>query len=160
MPNCWQSPLYKARISKICYGVENCVSKLGKTSIIFVDEGAKVDAKYYKDHLLAVLVPDMSNLAGNDHSMCSYKMPQELIQSKKTLEYLNKNFPDYIKPSSWPPTVPTLILWIILFKAKKQCFQQKKLSILNSWKREFNWVLGRIPPRRDWQGNWFIQSSP
>ena len=116
--------------------------------------------KYYKDHLLAVLVPDMSNLAGNDHSMCLYKMPQELIQSKKTLEYLNKNFPDYIKPSSWPPTVPTLILWIILFKAKKQCFQQKKLSILNSWKREFNWVLGRIPPRRDWQGNWFIQSSP
>ena len=73
------------------------VSKPGKkTSIIFVDKGAKVDAKYYQDRLLAVLVPDMSDLAGNDH----YVFMQDGTRAKTTLEYLNKNVPEYIEPSS------------------------------------------------------------
>ena len=75
------------------------VSKLGKTSIIFVDKGAKVDAKCYQDRLLAVLVPDMSDLIGNDH----YVFMQDGARAhtaKTTLEYLNKNVPEYIEPSS------------------------------------------------------------
>ena len=102
------SLFYKARISKICYGFCGSVETWEKTSIIFVDKGAKVDAKYYQDHLLAVLVPDMSDLAGNDHYVFMHN--DAIAHTAKTtlLEYFNKNVPEYFEPSSWPPNSPNL----------------------------------------------------
>ena len=42
------------------------VSKLGKTSVIFIDEGAKINQEYYCSHCLASLIPGMDNLADNN----------------------------------------------------------------------------------------------
>ena len=78
---------------------------LWKTSIVFVDKGIKVDAKYYQDHLLAVLILKMSDLAGDNH----YVFMQDVAiahTAKTTPEYFNRNV--YIKPSSWPPNSPDL----------------------------------------------------
>jgi len=44
------------------------VSKQGKTSIHFVQPGVKVDGRYYRDTLLAEMIPEMDDLAdGHDY---------------------------------------------------------------------------------------------
>ena len=39
------------------------VSKLGKSYIVFVEPGAKVNAEYYRGSILNVLIPEMDRLA-------------------------------------------------------------------------------------------------
>ena len=43
--------------------VSVAVSKLGKTSLHFVEHKAKVNGTYYREHLLAQLIPEMNRLA-------------------------------------------------------------------------------------------------
>ena len=40
------------------------VSKVGKSSIFFVEPGAKVNGAYYREKLLASMVPEMDRLIG------------------------------------------------------------------------------------------------
>ena len=42
------------------------VSKLGKTSVVFIKKGAMINQEYYCSHVLLSLIPEMDNLAGND----------------------------------------------------------------------------------------------
>ena len=121
--------------------VSDGVSKLWKTSIVFADKGVKVDAKYYQDHLLAVLILKMSDLADDDH----YVFMQDGARAhtaKTTLEYLNKNVAEYIEPSSWPPNSPDLnpvdyFIWSRLesnvFSKKIVDLEQLKERIVECW---------------------------
>ena len=47
--------------------VSVAVSKLGKTSIHFVGPGVKINAEHYRNRLLAMMIPEMSNLIKGGH---------------------------------------------------------------------------------------------
>ena len=44
--------------------VSVAVSKVGKSSIFFVEPGAKVNGAYYREKLLALMIPEMDRLTG------------------------------------------------------------------------------------------------
>ena len=44
--------------------VSVAVSKVGKSSIFFVEPGEKVDGAYYREKLLASMIPEMDRLTG------------------------------------------------------------------------------------------------
>ena len=74
------------------------VSKLGKTSVAFIEKGGKINLGYYCSHVLSSLIPDMDNLVDND-----YVFMQDGARShiaKSTIEYLSSHVPDFIKPDS------------------------------------------------------------
>ena len=83
----------------------------------------------------------MSDLIGNDH----YVFMQDGARAhtaKTTLEYLNKNVPEYIEPSSQPPNSPNLnpvdyFIWSRLesnvFSKKIFNLKQLKERIVECW---------------------------
>ena len=69
-------------------------SKLGKTSIIFIAPGVKVNARYYREAVLAEMLPEMDALSGGD-----YVFMQDGARAhtaRVNIEYLNQNCPEYI----------------------------------------------------------------
>ena len=46
--------------------VSGGVSNLGKTSLHFIEEGAKINRYYYIDEVLAKMLPEMHALSGGD----------------------------------------------------------------------------------------------
>ena len=47
--------------------VSAAVSKLGKTRMVFIPSGLRLDGQAYQDEVLDKLVPDMKRLSGNDY---------------------------------------------------------------------------------------------
>ena len=87
--------------------VSVAVSKLGKTSLVFVERGAKVDSSYYCDIVLQQgLLPDIKNLSGDNFTFQQDGAPAH--RSRKTVAYLRGHVPDFIEPENWPPNSPDL----------------------------------------------------
>ena len=82
------------------------VSKLGRTSVFFVEAGAKANGQYYKNKLLARMLPERNNLSRGDYIFLQDGAKSNI--AKATLEYFNKNCPEYVKPDHWPPNTPNL----------------------------------------------------
>lgn len=106
--------------------VSVAVSKLGKTSIYFVDQGAKVNQVYYRDNLLAHMIPEMNRLAGYGH----YIFQQDGARAhtaKATIEYLQQNVPELLLPDLWPPNSPDLnpVDYSIWSKLEAMVYRQK-----------------------------------
>ena len=59
------------------------VSKLGKTSVAFIEKGAKINQEYYYSHVIATLIPEMDNLAATIIFLC--KKVQNLIPQNQRL---------------------------------------------------------------------------
>ena len=72
------------------------VSKLGRTSVFFVEPGVKINGQYYRNELLACILPELNNLSRVTTSFS--KMGQGLHTAKAALEYLNENCPACVKP--------------------------------------------------------------
>ena len=69
--------------------VSVAVSKVGKSSIFFVEPGAKVNGAYYREELLASMIPEMDRLTGYQ----PYVFMQDGAQShtaNKTVRFLNQ----------------------------------------------------------------------
>ena len=83
------------------------ISKAGKTLVLFVDPGAKVDSKYYTLDLLKKMIPQMNRLAQGD-----YLFMQDGARShtfKLTLNHLGKyKHLKLLEPHQWPPNSPDL----------------------------------------------------
>ena len=83
------------------------VSKLGKTSIFFIEPGVKVNGQYYRDTLLAQMIPEMNKLSNHGH----YIFQQDGARAhtaKDTIAYLESHVPDIIPPDMWSPNSPYL----------------------------------------------------
>ena len=82
--------------------VSVAVSKVGKSSIFFVEPGAKVDGVYYRDKLLASMIPGYQ----------PYVFMQDVAQShtaNETVRFLNQQrYLTLLQPSMWPPNNPDL----------------------------------------------------
>ena len=72
------------------------VSKLGRTSVFFVEPGVKINGQYHRNELLAHMLPDMNNLSRGD--IIFLQDGARSHTAKAALEYLNENCPACVKP--------------------------------------------------------------
>ena len=79
------------------------VSKIGRTSVFFVELGIK-----NRNDLLARMLPEMGNLSRGDYIFL--QEGERSQTAKATLEYLNENCSEYVKPDQWPPNSPNLTI--------------------------------------------------
>ena len=84
------------------------VSRMGKTGIVFVEPGAKVNREYYCQHVLGGgPLPDI-------RARCqrySWTLQQDGAPShtaRNTLAYLQHENVTFIEPDMWPPNSPDL----------------------------------------------------
>jgi len=87
--------------------VSVAVSNLGKTSLVFVQPGAKVDSSYYCDVVLNQgLLPDIQKLSGNNFTFQQDGAPAH--RSRQTVAFLRLHVPEFVEPENWPPNSPDL----------------------------------------------------
>ena len=83
--------------------VSVAVSKVGKSSIFFVEPGAKVNGAYYREKLLASMIPEMDRLTGYQ----PYVFMQDGARSytaNETVRFLNQQrYLTLLQPNMWPP---------------------------------------------------------
>ena len=88
--------------------VSVAVSKLGKLSIFFIEPGAKVNGAYYREKLLASMIPEMDRLTGYQ----SYVFMQYGARShtaNETVRFLNQQrYLTLLQPNMRPPNSPNL----------------------------------------------------
>jgi len=83
------------------------VSQMGKTSLVFVQPGTKVNSSYYCEKVLKEgLLPDIRNIAGDVFTFQQDGAPSH--RSKQTVEFPQSEVPDFIEPANWPPNSPDL----------------------------------------------------
>ena len=83
------------------------VSNLGKTSLVFVQPGAKVDSSYYCDVVLNQgLLPDIQKLSGNNFTFQQDGAPAH--RSRQTVAFLRLHVPEFVEPENLPPNSPDL----------------------------------------------------
>jgi len=83
------------------------VSKLGHTSLIFVDPGVKVDRAYYRDVLLKQqLLPAIREISGEYFIFQQDSAPAH--RARETICLLERATPVFISPDLWPPNSPDL----------------------------------------------------
>ena len=76
------------------------VSKIGKGKLIFLEEGAKVNARYYQQILREHLI-EIQQLSGNR----PYTLQQDGATSHTapaTITFIEQSVPDYIEKDNWP----------------------------------------------------------
>ena len=88
--------------------VSVAVSKVGKSSIFFVEPGAKVNGAYYREKLLASMIPEMDRLTEYQ----PYVFKQDGARShtlNETVRFLNQQrYLTLLQPNMWPPNSPDL----------------------------------------------------
>ena len=90
------------------YASSETVSKLGCTDMHFIKPGVKVNGAYYRDNLLAQkLLPDMHRLA-QDEFFVFQQDGAPAHQARDTVTFLERETPDFIPPTLWPPNSPDL----------------------------------------------------
>ena len=85
------------------------VSAVGRTPLVFVPPGVKINALTYQDLILKPFVKDLERTMFNN----------KLHTAKSTQEWLRTEIPSYISKLEWPPSSPDLnpldfSLWSIL----------------------------------------------
>ena len=87
--------------------VSVAVSKLGKTDLVFVQPGAKINSVYYCDNVLEQgLLLDIRRLSNDDFLFQQDGAPAH--RSRHTVAYLRSHVPEFIEPENWPPNSPDL----------------------------------------------------
>ena len=82
--------------------VSVAVSKLGKTDLVFVQPGVKINSIYYCDNVLEQgLLPDIPRLSNDDFLFQQDEVPAH--RSRHTAAYLRSNVAEFIEPKNWPP---------------------------------------------------------
>ncbi|GBM01374.1 hypothetical protein AVEN_135796-1 [Araneus ventricosus] len=116
----------------------------GKTPLVFVDEGVKINHKLYRrDILEAVVLPWAKKHFGN----VNWTFQQDSApahKAEKTQEWCKAHFPDMISSAAWPPYSPDLnpmdcSVWSILeYRActkPHKSLDSLKQSIQREWDR-------------------------
>ena len=76
-------------------------SKLGKTSIFLIAPSPKVNREYYRNQILARMLPELNDISGG-----AYIFQQDGARAHTaadTIAYLAENTPEYIVTAHWPP---------------------------------------------------------
>ena len=84
------------------------MSKKGKFPLIFVEPGAKVNASYYKEHILESVVKDQGQLLYPQSDWCFQQDSAPAHKAKICQNWLRDNLPEFISAQEWPPSSPDL----------------------------------------------------
>lgn len=129
------------------------VTANGKTPLVFVDQGVKINQQVYRDQILeAVVKPWVSQHFGQD----KWTFQQDSApahKAKRTQQWCKEHFPDFIDSSQWPFSSPDLnpldySIWSIL--EAKACARshnslaQLKASLLAAWDEIDEELLCRV----------------
>ena len=91
------------------------ISAIGRTPLIFVPEGIKINLKTYQELILEPVVKDLS------HTMFSgiaFLIQQDGVLAharNTTQDWLKANIPNFIRKEEWPPYSPNVNPWIIQY---------------------------------------------
>ena len=86
---------------------------MGKTRVVFIDPG--VNSSYYCYIVLEKgLLPDIRAICRHyRRTLQQDEAPAHTART--TMDYLKKEYINFIEPHMWPPNSPILIPWIMLF---------------------------------------------
>jgi len=88
--------------------VSVAVSTLGRSHLVFIDPGVKINGAYYRDVLLSQqLLPVIRNLAPEEFFVFQQDSAPA-HRARETIEMLTRETPDFIPPTLWPPNSPDL----------------------------------------------------
>ena len=134
------------------------ISKLGKTSLFFVDPGAKVNAEYYRNNLLAKMIPEMEDITGGDFIF--QQDGARAHTAKDTIKYIKEKMPDHVPPKMWPPNSPDLNpldygIWESfmqkVYKKNINSIGTLKVALLETWEEfpqeEINKIIDQFRER-------------
>ncbi len=94
------------------------ITRDGKTPLIFIDKGVKINKEVYKEMLEDKVIPWSKTHFGNQY----WTFQQDSAHKAKVVQqFLAENCPDYITSNEWPPSSPDLnpmdyAIWSILEK--------------------------------------------
>ena len=95
------------------------VSAVGRTPLIFVPAGVKINAETYKDLILEPVVKDLSQTMFSGQPFVFQQDGAPVHTATTTQDWLEGKIPDFIRKEEWPPYSPDLnpmdySLWSIL----------------------------------------------
>ena len=70
--------------------VSVAISKVGKSSVFFVEPGAKVNGAYYRERLLASMIPEMDRLSGGYQPYVFMQDGARSHTANETVRFLNQ----------------------------------------------------------------------
>ena len=110
------------------------VSKLGKTQLVFVDPGVKINGAYYRNVLLTQqLLPVMREISGAFFISQEDSAPAH--RARETFSLLEQQETSaFISPDLWPPKVPIWNQWTTEFGNK-----WKSVSTRPNFMTSINW---------------------
>jgi hypothetical protein len=124
--------------------VSVAVSKMGKSRVVFVEPGAKINSEYYCYQLLSNgLLPDIRERCGH-HNWTLQQDGAPSHRSAQTIAFLTAEGVNLIEPAMWPPNSPDLnpvdyAVWGALeervYKHKPRNVDQLKGAITEEWGR-------------------------
>lgn len=120
------------------------VSRIGKTSVVFVEPGAKVNSRYYCEHVLGQgLLPAIQATCGR-HNWTLQQDGAPSHTARNTINFLHQENVNFIEPDMWPPNSPDLnpvdyAIWGALqekvyLRRKFTTVEQLKLAITEEWR--------------------------
>lgn len=119
------------------------VSRMGKTRIVFIEPGAKVNSHYYCQHVLEDgLLPDIRARCLH-HNWTLQQDGAPSHTAKNTITFLQQENIAFVEPTMWPPNSPDLnpvdyAVWGALQQRVYQrrtfnSVEQLKLAIIDEW---------------------------
>jgi hypothetical protein len=120
------------------------VSTLGCTEIHFIEPGIKVNGAYYRDNLLAQkLLPDIRRISQGEFFVFQQD-GAPAHRARDTVSFLERETPDFIPPTLWPPNSPDLnpvdySIWSVLqekvYRSRINSVDELKTRLIDEWAR-------------------------
>ncbi|KAI6655362.1 hypothetical protein LOD99_2197 [Oopsacas minuta] len=136
---------YVSRIQKpLSVMVWAGISSIGRTPLIFVPAGVKIDTRTYRELILEPVIQDLSKTMFSGKPFVFQQDGAPAHTSNATQAWLRSNNPDFIQKEEWPPYSPDLnpmdySIWSIL--ETRACLKSHtnidslKKSLCRDWER-------------------------
>jgi hypothetical protein len=124
------------------------VSKMGKTNVVFVEPGAKVNSTYYCEQVLnAGLLPTIREKCGY-HNWVLQQDGAPSHRAANTINFLQRENILFIEPNMWPPNSPDLNpVDYSIWGALQQCVYKHRIRDINHLKVVINVEWGKLSQR-------------
>jgi hypothetical protein len=88
--------------------VSVAVSTLGRSILVLIDPGVKINGTYYRDVLLSQHLPPVIRNLAPEGCFVFQQDSAPARRAKETIEMLTRETPDFVFPTFWPPNSPDL----------------------------------------------------